>query len=76
MVPGISRVEIKLYREIRLYRSCGNCSSSYARHVIVDNVALVGGSTGVGINEVCFGNILHLTCRQVSLTLDYVTELR
>ncbi|KAG8995118.1 hypothetical protein FRB90_000259 [Tulasnella sp. 427] len=35
----------------KLYRACGNCPKSYERHVIIDGVALVGGSTGVGINE-------------------------
>ncbi|KAG8929295.1 hypothetical protein FRC01_004561 [Tulasnella sp. 417] len=35
----------------KLYRACGNCDKSLERHVIIDNVALVGGSTGVGINE-------------------------
>ncbi|KAG9016587.1 hypothetical protein FRB90_002921 [Tulasnella sp. 427] len=44
----------------KLYRSCGNCSKSYERHVIVDNVALIGGSTGVGINE-NFGDTATLT---------------
>ncbi|KAG8945357.1 hypothetical protein FRC04_000892 [Tulasnella sp. 424] len=44
----------------KLYRSCGNCSKSYERHVIVDNVAMIGGSTGVGINE-NFGDTATLT---------------
>lgn len=35
----------------RVYRSCGNCSSMYERHVIMDNVAMHDGSTGVGVNE-------------------------
>ncbi|KAG8958770.1 hypothetical protein FRC03_008824 [Tulasnella sp. 419] len=35
----------------KLYRSCGNCSTSYERHVVVKNVALTGGSAGVGINS-------------------------
>ncbi|KAG8998925.1 hypothetical protein FRB90_012195 [Tulasnella sp. 427] len=35
----------------KLYRACGNCPKSYERHVIIDGVALVGGSTGVCINE-------------------------
>ncbi|KAG8922138.1 hypothetical protein FRC00_007795 [Tulasnella sp. 408] len=36
----------------KLYRSCGNCSTSYARHVIIDGIALIAGSSGVGINSV------------------------
>ncbi|PVF92677.1 hypothetical protein CPB86DRAFT_165586 [Serendipita vermifera] len=35
----------------KLYRSCGNCSTSYERHVVVDNVCLKSGSEGVGINS-------------------------
>ncbi|KAF9466814.1 pectate lyase-domain-containing protein [Collybia nuda] len=34
----------------KLYRSCGNCSQAYARHVTVNNVCLKGGSEAVGIN--------------------------
>ncbi|PVF94940.1 putative pectate lyase [Serendipita vermifera] len=34
----------------KLYRACGNCSTSYQRHVVVDNVCLKGGKEGVGIN--------------------------
>ncbi|KAG9044781.1 hypothetical protein FS837_007540 [Tulasnella sp. UAMH 9824] len=29
-----------------------NFGKSYARHVVIDNVAMMGGSSGVGINEV------------------------
>ncbi|KIO32568.1 polysaccharide lyase family 3 protein, partial [Tulasnella calospora MUT 4182] len=35
----------------KVYRSCGNCSKMYERHVIMDNVAMHDGSTGVGVNE-------------------------
>ncbi|PVG01746.1 pectate lyase [Serendipita vermifera] len=35
----------------KLYRACGNCSKSYQRHVVVDNVCLKGGKEGVGINS-------------------------
>ncbi|KIO25128.1 polysaccharide lyase family 3 protein [Tulasnella calospora MUT 4182] len=55
MAPALSgfRTSMPTTSEIspRLYRSCGNCSQAYARHVVLDNVALVGGDSGVGINE-------------------------
>jgi len=35
----------------KLYRACGNCSTQYQRHVIINNVAMKGGSSGVGINS-------------------------
>ncbi|KAL4782897.1 pectate lyase-domain-containing protein [Aspergillus varians] len=36
----------------KLYRSCGNCKTSYERHVVIDGVTAVGGtSTLVGINS-------------------------
>ncbi|PFH53605.1 polysaccharide lyase family 3 protein [Amanita thiersii Skay4041] len=35
----------------KLYRACGNCATSYERHVTVNNVCLHGGSEGVGINS-------------------------
>ncbi|KIO32570.1 polysaccharide lyase family 3 protein [Tulasnella calospora MUT 4182] len=44
----------------KLYRSCGNCSTSYARHVIVDNVAMASGSAGVGVNS-NFGDTATIT---------------
>lgn len=34
----------------KLYRSCGNCSSMYARHIILDNVTAKSVKTLVGIN--------------------------
>jgi pectate lyase len=34
----------------KLYRSCGNCSTQYARHVVVDNVTAKSVSRLVGIN--------------------------
>jgi hypothetical protein len=34
----------------KLYRGCGNCATSHERHVVVNNVCLASGSTGVGIN--------------------------
>ncbi|KAF9465594.1 pectate lyase C [Collybia nuda] len=34
----------------KLYRSCGNCGTQYARHVEVNDVWAVDGSTLVGIN--------------------------
>ncbi|KIO25691.1 polysaccharide lyase family 3 protein, partial [Tulasnella calospora MUT 4182] len=44
----------------KLYRSCGNCSTSYERHVIIDSVALIAGSSGVGVNS-NFGDTATLT---------------
>ncbi len=35
----------------KLYRACGNCSSSYQRHVQVDNVLLDNAGYVVGINS-------------------------
>jgi pectate lyase len=34
----------------KLYRACGNCSTSYKRQVVVDNVILDGAKYVVGIN--------------------------
>ncbi|KAI0072039.1 pectate lyase [Panus rudis PR-1116 ss-1] len=34
----------------KLYRACGNCATHYERHVVADNVCLVSGKEGVGIN--------------------------
>jgi hypothetical protein len=34
----------------KLYRACGNCTTSHERHVTVDNVLLDGASYVVGIN--------------------------
>ncbi|HEX6765973.1 MAG TPA: pectate lyase [Polyangiaceae bacterium] len=34
----------------KLYRSCGNCSSQYARHVVLQDITARGGSVLVGIN--------------------------
>ncbi|KAG9027231.1 hypothetical protein FS837_004343 [Tulasnella sp. UAMH 9824] len=44
----------------KLYRSCGNCSTSYTRHVIIDNVAMISGSSGVGVNS-NFGDTATIT---------------
>lgn len=44
----------------KLYRSCGDCSTSYARGVIIDDVAMIGGSSGVAINE-NFGDTAELS---------------
>ncbi|KAF8658200.1 hypothetical protein AX16_002121 [Volvariella volvacea WC 439] len=51
---GAGRVEISNFFASnfgKLYRSCGNCSTRYTRHVTVNNVCLKGGSEGVGINS-------------------------
>ncbi|KAI0785117.1 putative pectate lyase [Abortiporus biennis] len=34
----------------KLYRACGNCATHYERHVVMDNICLVDGSQGAGIN--------------------------
>ena len=34
----------------KLYRACGNCSSSFQRHVTIDNIILDGAKYVVGIN--------------------------
>ncbi|WP_246157553.1 pectate lyase [Catellatospora sichuanensis] len=34
----------------KLYRACGNCSSSYQRHVVIDNVRVKSGDVIAGIN--------------------------
>ncbi|KAG8975461.1 hypothetical protein FRB90_009525, partial [Tulasnella sp. 427] len=44
----------------KLYRSCGNCSKSYERHVIIDSVAMNSGSAGAGVNE-NFGDTATIT---------------
>ncbi|KAL2825041.1 pectate lyase-domain-containing protein [Aspergillus cavernicola] len=40
-----------VYNFGKLYRSCGNCDDMYERHVTVDSVIAVEGSTLVGINS-------------------------
>ncbi|KAG9043764.1 hypothetical protein FS837_009141 [Tulasnella sp. UAMH 9824] len=44
----------------KVYRTCGNCSKMYERHVIMDNVGMHDGSTGVGVNE-NYGDTATLT---------------
>ncbi len=34
----------------KLYRSCGNCSTQYGRHVVLDGIVARSGSTLVGLN--------------------------
>jgi hypothetical protein len=34
----------------KLYRSCGNCSSQYARHVVLEDITAKSGSALAGIN--------------------------
>ena len=34
----------------KLYRACGNCTTSYQRHVVIDNVILDGAKYVAGIN--------------------------
>lgn len=35
----------------KLYRSCGNCSDQYARHVEITGISAKGGKSLVGVNE-------------------------
>jgi hypothetical protein len=35
----------------KLYRSCGNCSKQYARHVELSNISATGGKDLAGVNE-------------------------
>lgn len=44
----------------KLYRSCGNCSKSYTRSVVIDNVCLKNGGEAAGINS-NFGDTATLT---------------
>lgn len=47
----------------KLYRSCGNCKTQYARHVVVQNVTAVTSSaskTLVGVNE-NYGDVAELS---------------
>jgi hypothetical protein len=56
----------------KLYRACGNCSTSYERHVTVDNVLLDNASYIVGINT-NWGDTATLT--NVTLTNGDDTHL-
>jgi hypothetical protein len=44
----------------KLYRSCGNCSSQYARHVVLDHITAKGVKTLVGVNA-NYGDAATLT---------------
>lgn len=44
----------------KLYRSCGNCSSQYARHVVLDHITAKGVKTLVGVNA-NYGDTATLT---------------
>ncbi|KAG8911781.1 hypothetical protein FRC01_005525 [Tulasnella sp. 417] len=44
----------------KLYGSCGNCSTGYTRHVIIDNVAMINGTIGVSVNS-NFGDTATIT---------------
>ena len=35
----------------KLYRSCGNCSKQYAKHVIISGISALGGKDLAGVNE-------------------------
>ncbi|RNL99067.1 DUF1080 domain-containing protein [Micromonospora solifontis] len=50
---GPGTVYIKNFRvesSGKLYRACGNCSTSYQRHVVMDNVTATGTKVLAGIN--------------------------
>ncbi|KAG5634157.1 hypothetical protein H0H81_003125 [Sphagnurus paluster] len=57
-----SRVDYFLTQNVKgkLYRSCGNCSKSYTRSVVIDNVCLKNGGEAAGINS-NFGDTATLT---------------
>ena len=47
----------------KLYRSCGNCSKQFTRHVVISNILATGGKDLAGVNEnyndtATFSNIL------------------
>lgn len=44
----------------KIYRSCGNCSTQYARHVVLDRVTAKGVKTLVGLNA-NYGDTAKLT---------------
>ena len=44
----------------KLYRACGNCSTSYQRHVIIDNVVVRSTKVIAGIN-INWGDTAHFT---------------
>lgn len=49
--PGTMRIEHFQAEDFgKLYRSCGNCSSQYARHVEFSDVTVRSGGTLAGIN--------------------------
>ncbi|KAG8919770.1 hypothetical protein FRC02_001386 [Tulasnella sp. 418] len=59
----------------KLYRSCGNCSGTApSRHVVLNNVAMINGKEGVGINEASSKS--HSRSRLHLLTLLMISELR
>jgi hypothetical protein len=44
----------------KLYRACGNCSSSFQRHVVIDNITVRSTSVIAGIN-INWGDTAHFT---------------
>lgn len=60
----------------KLYRSCGNCGTQYARHVALTNVFATGVSTLVGINA-NYGDTATITnltkCGSVSVVCQTFT---
>ncbi|KAK5133003.1 hypothetical protein LTR08_008290 [Meristemomyces frigidus] len=53
----------------KLYRSCGNCDSMYARHVIMDDITATSGKSLAGINS-NYGDTATLTNIKVSDVSD------
>jgi hypothetical protein len=49
--PGTMRIQ-DFWAETfgKVYRSCGNCSTQYERHVILSNITASGGRTIAGVN--------------------------
>ncbi|MBN2576249.1 MAG: pectate lyase [Deltaproteobacteria bacterium] len=59
--PGTIRVSYFYVNSAgKLYRSCGNCSTQYARHVVLDHVTAKSVKTLVGINS-NYGDTATLT---------------
>jgi hypothetical protein len=50
----------------KLYRSCGNCGTQYARASTFDNIKVVGGDVVAGVN----GNLGDTTSVKNSCLLD------
>ncbi|KAF2714502.1 polysaccharide lyase family 3 protein, partial [Pleomassaria siparia CBS 279.74] len=60
----------------KMYRSCGNCKTSYERHIVMDSIIADGGSsTLVGINP-NFGDTATITNSCITNTDKICTEFK